>query len=186
MSDANTKWVETVCLAMFLTKRWYFESLWFFPPCYIYWIVEAFLLLVAFSWTGTCWVFGIRACLGICNCVGLIAAPTVTFAWILYLFQRLVTTNIFDSNEMFCFISFSFSEKNLNALTLRTSGWKIMMFGFFRPKLPRICNSVFNFVWGYCTFELIAVGFSVTQGLPVRNLQETTAVTARKSLWFPQ
>ena len=173
MSDANTKWVETVCLAMFLTKRWYFESFWFFPPCYIYWIVEAFLLLVAFSWTGTCWVFGI-------------AAPTVNFAWILYFFQRLVTTNIFGSNETFCFISFSVSEKNLNALTLRTSGWKIMMFGFFRPKLPRICNSVFNFVWGYCTFELIAVGFSVTQGLPVRNLQEMTAVTARKSLCFPQ
>ena len=72
------------------------------------------------------------------------------------------------------------------ALNLRTSGEEIMMFGFFRQKLPRIYDSVFNSFLGYCTFEQIAVGFSVAKGLPVRNLQETTTITARKSLWFPQ
>ena len=72
------------------------------------------------------------------------------------------------------------------ALNLRTSGEEFMMFGFFRQKLPRIYDSVFNSFLGYCTFEQIAVGFSVAKGLPVRNLQETTTITARKSLWFPQ
>ena len=73
-------------------------------------------------------VCGVRACLGVYNCVGFIAAPTVTFAWISKFFKGLVTANISDSNELFSVISFSVSEKNLIALNLRTSGGKIMMF----------------------------------------------------------
>ena len=56
-------------------------------------------------------VCGVRACLGVYNCVGFIAAPTVTFTWISKFFKGLVTANISDSNELFSVISFSVSSE---------------------------------------------------------------------------